>query len=219
MYVFDYNNQMHAKLTFKTVKDSIIYTSIKNYNPLKRIKINPQIIELNNLHINEDISEDYMEDIENNFVSKPLPIPETLSPNGKHLCILSSCFYRENLDPLIIEKIKKNKFNSESLVGEWKLQTFYSSGHDGWGMMPEEFPWEMDHQLTITKGNVHRFYGGGLFYLKIDGEKRPFEIKEIYIGEDSGSFELRPYNWKPTKSRIRPFVLIYSYGEDESFYD
>ena len=219
IYIFDYPTQLHAHLTFKIVQDSIVYTSVKNYSALKKIIPDPTVFVPIDLKINDDYDDDYLEVIDNPFESVSEPTPTTLSSNGNQLCILSSCYYRVNLDSSTIEKIKKNKFNSEGLIGDWKLQTYYSSGHDGWGMMPEEFPWKMDHELIITKDNVHRFYGGGLFYLKIDSEKRPFEITEIYIGENSGSFELRPYNWKPSKKRIRPFVLIYSYGEDESFYD
>ncbi len=130
------------------------------------------------------------------------------------LCFAGDNYYKDSLNINLINKLKSGDFNSDCLVGNWKLKTFYNSGYDGLGDVPFIYPWKLPQKLDITKRNVHWFYGVNLLYLKIDGVKRPFIIEEIHINEWSSELTISPYKWyiypEEDPDSDQPFIGVHT---------
>lgn len=118
-----------------------------------------------------------------------------LDSTKNRLCFQGACYYRDNLNIRVINKLKNGKFNRDSLAQNWKLKTFYDSGYDGLGLVYYVHPWELPANLDITKSNMYRFYYDKKIYLKIDGIKRPFLIDEVHSDSFSSKLVLVPDTW------------------------
>lgn len=141
-----------------------------------------------------------------------------LSKNKQTLCFGGSSYSKDSLEQQVINKLKTGKFNRECLFGKWKLKTFYNSGYDGLGDVDLIYPWKLPSYLNITKESVHRFYGGGLFYVKVNGEKKAFKISVIHVSEWTSELLIRPNGWStfdPDKYENEDFI---GYRTDEVRY-
>lgn len=114
-----------------------------------------------------------------------------------YLCFEGYKYYRDTLDVGTINKLKSGKFNPNCLSGRWILVRGYDTGYDGRGFIFYDYPWDLSDTLEISKSGVDRFWGGGHFYLKVNGEKKSFSIEEIHI--DSGVLTLYPEDWHVEK--------------------
>ena len=122
-----------------------------------------------------------------------------VSENKKTLCYGGENYYKDSLDLTVIDKLKSGKFNTDCLSGNWQLKTSYDSGYDGHGEVNFIYPWKLPAKMNISPESVHRFYGAGLFYLKINGEKRPFTLEAIHVNEYYGKLVITPYKWHKDK--------------------
>ncbi len=118
-----------------------------------------------------------------------------VTSDKKYLCFGANNYYKDTLDINVINKLKSGEFNSDCLVGKWKLKTFYDSGYDGNGDVAYIYPWKLPTYLNILKTNVHWFYATNKIYFKIDGVLRPFTIEEIHINDWYSELIITPYKW------------------------
>lgn len=141
------------------------------------------------------------------------------------LCFNDDNYEKDSLNISIINKLQRNYINENCVTGNWVLKTSYDSGYDGLGQVEILYPWQLPKTLSISNKNVNSYLANNLFYLKINGIKKPFTIDEIHVNEWHSKLILIPYKWykEPDEDEnydtpfegVRTSTIVYEFYENE----
>ena len=89
-------------------------------------------------------------------------------------------YQKTTMDADQIALLKRETVDTACLTGEWDLVKTFDSGHDGWGIVPYDFPFKLADVLKLSpEGMARKSRNHRIIYLKADGKMRPFYIHEL----------------------------------------
>ncbi len=100
-------------------------------------------------------------------------------------------FQKDTLPEKEINQIIKGTINPTCLYGDWEIPVGeVSVPYDA---ITVWYPYKLPETIHIDAKNIHHYWANNLFYLEVDGVKKPFKVAGVSLNDDN--MTLIPQSW------------------------